>query len=63
MVGVELSFLKHFFLQTELKSDYINMSDILTHPAEADRVSQSFWFLQNNYVFRSRWGLNFNKDS
>ena len=39
------------------------MPDILTHPAEADRVSQSFWFLQNNYVFGGRWGLNFNKDS
>ena len=63
MIGVELSFSKHFFLQTELKSGYINMLDILTQPAEADRVSQSFWFLQNNYVFRSRWGLNFNKDS
>jgi len=63
MVGVELSFSKHFFLHTELKSGYINMLDILTQPAEADRASQSFWFLQNNYVFRSSWGLNFNKDS
>ena len=63
MVGVELSFLKHFFLQTELKSGYINMPDILTHPAGADRASQSFWFLQNNYIFGGRWRLNFNKDS
>ena len=63
MVGIELSFLKHFFLQTELKSGYINMPDILTNPAGADRASQSFWFLQNNYIFGGRWGLNFNKDS
>ena len=63
MVGVELSFLKHFFLQTELKSGYINMPDILTNPAGADRASQSFWFLQNNYIFGGRWRLNFNKDS
>lgn len=63
MVGVELSFLKHFFLQTELKSGYINMPDILTQPVGADRASQSFWFLQNNYIFGGRWRLNFNKDS
>jgi len=39
LVGVELSFLKHFFLQTELKLGYINMLDILIHPAGADRAS------------------------
>ena len=63
MVGIELSFLKHFFLQTELKSGYINMPDILTPPAETDRASQSFRFLQNSYVFGGRWRLNFNKGS
>ena len=45
-VGLNFTFLKHFFIQTELKGGYINMNDIKTTESSADSASQEFWFLQ-----------------
>ena len=45
-VGLNFTFLKHFFIQTELKGGYINMNDIKTTQSSADSASQEFWFLQ-----------------
>ncbi|MFD2891341.1 hypothetical protein ACFS5J_04860 [Flavobacterium chuncheonense] len=44
--GLNFTFFKHFFIQTELKGGYINMNDIRTTEDSADRASQDFWFLQ-----------------
>lgn len=45
-VGLNFTFLKHFFIQTELKGGYINMNDIKTTQSSTDSASQEFWFLQ-----------------
>jgi hypothetical protein len=44
--GLNFTFFKHFFIQTELKGGYIDMNDIRTTEDSADRASQDFWFLQ-----------------
>lgn len=44
--GLNFTFFKHFFIQTELKGGYINMNDIKTTKSSADSASQEFWFLQ-----------------
>jgi len=45
-VGLNFTFFKHFFIQTELKGGYINMNDIRTTNDTADSASQKFFFLQ-----------------
>lgn len=44
--GLNITFFKHFFIQTDLKGGYINMNDIRTTINASDRASQSFFFLQ-----------------
>ncbi|WP_418263406.1 hypothetical protein [Flavobacterium faecale] len=46
-VGLNFTFFKHFFIQTEAKGGYINMSDIRTSRHLSDRASQEFFFLQS----------------
>lgn len=48
--GLNLTFLKYFFVQAELKGGYINMPDIRTTHDKADSASQHFNFLQKNLV-------------
>ncbi|WP_428224880.1 hypothetical protein [Flavobacterium sp.] len=50
-IGLNLTFFKYFFIQTELKGGYINMPDIRTTYDPADRASQDFWFLQRIIAF------------
>lgn len=50
-VGLNLTFFKHYFIQTELKGGYINMNDIRTTHDEADKASQHFLFLQRIIAF------------
>lgn len=50
-VGVNITFFKHFFIQSELKAGYINMGDIRTTSSSADSASQEFFFLQKIIVF------------
>ena len=50
-VGLNFTFFKYFFVQTELKGGYINMPDIRTTNDPADRASQHFMFLQRIVTF------------
>jgi hypothetical protein len=50
-VGLNITFFKHFFLQTELKGGYINMNDIRTTHDSSDKASQQFWFFQRIIAF------------
>ncbi len=51
VVGVNFSFLKYFFVQSELKGGYINMPDVRTTNSESDKASQDFFFSQIMIVF------------
>lgn len=45
--GLNFTFFKYFFIQTELKGGYINMNDIRTSYDRNDRAKQHFWFVQS----------------
>jgi hypothetical protein len=49
--GLNVTVYKHFYIQTELKGGYINMSDIRTSWDPADRASQHFLFFQKIIAF------------
>lgn len=56
-VGLNITFLKHFFIQSDVKFGYINMSDIRTTKSASDSASQSFTFIENTIVFGGRFRL------
>ena len=56
VVAINFTFYEVFFIQSELKGGYINMTDIRTTMDIADSGSQSFLFSQLNIVF----GVSFN---
>ncbi|MGV3697883.1 hypothetical protein [Flavobacterium sp.] len=45
-VGLNFTFFKHYFIQTELKGGYIDMHDIRTTHSASDKASQHFTFFQ-----------------
>ena len=49
--GLNFTFFKHFYLQTEIKGGYINMPDIRTTQSTTDRASQEFFFFQKIIAF------------
>ena len=49
--GINITFLKHFYVQGELKGGYINMPDIRTTADPVDRASQEFFFFQKIIAF------------
>lgn len=49
--GLTFTFFKHYFIQTELKTGYIQMNDIRTTFDAADKAQQNFWFFQNMIAF------------
>ena len=49
--GINITFLKHFYVQGELKGGYINMPDIRTTNDPADSASQDFFFFQRIIAF------------
>jgi hypothetical protein len=55
--SVQLSFFKHFFIQSEIKAGYINMPDIRTTMHESDKASQHFEFFQYNILFGGQFKL------
>ena len=55
VLGLNFTFYRYFFLQTEFKGGYFNMPDVRTTQSTADKASQHFFFLQYNYLF----GFNF----
>ncbi len=50
-VGLNVTFFKHYFIQTELKAGYIDMNDIRTTFDANDKASQNFFFLQKIIAF------------
>jgi hypothetical protein len=57
VAGLNISFLKHFYIQTEYKIGYINMPDIRTSLSASDTASQSFYFFQNNIIIGGKFRL------
>ncbi len=45
-IGLNFTFFKHFFIETDLKGGYINMPDIRTTSNTAESASQHFRYLQ-----------------
>lgn len=45
--GLNFTFFKHFFVQTEVKGGYIEMNNIRTTQFKSDKAAQNFWFLQS----------------
>lgn len=60
VVGLNVTFFKYFFVQSEFKGGFISMPDIRTTMSKTDKASQSFFFTQLNIVFGAT--LNFKKD-
>jgi len=58
VVGVNISFFKWFFIQSELKGGFIHMPDIRTTIDKTDQASQSFFFSQLNIVFGATINLS-----
>ncbi|HMT30206.1 MAG TPA: hypothetical protein PKD91_13090 [Bacteroidia bacterium] len=56
-VGLNITFFKHFFLQSELKGGYINMPDIRVTSNKNDQAKQHFYFLQSNFVIGANFWL------
>lgn len=56
-VGLNITFLKHFFIQTDLKGGYIYMPSIRTTNTSIDNASQSFYFLQNNILIGGKFKI------
>jgi hypothetical protein len=49
--AIKYSFLKHFFIQSELKGGFIHMPDIRTTAFKIDKASQHFFFTELAIVF------------
>ena len=49
--GLNVTFFKHFYIQTEVKGGYINMPDIQTTHSDTDSASQEFFFFQKIIAF------------
>lgn len=55
--GLNVGFLKHFFIQSNIKVGYINMQDIRTTNDSSDSASQHFTFFENMYVFGAKFNV------
>jgi hypothetical protein len=55
VAGLNISVLKHFYIQTEYKIGYINMPNIKTSVSAVDTASQSFYFFQNNIIIGGKF--------
>jgi len=53
VVGLNLTFFKRVFIQSELKGGFIDMPDIRTTKFDADRAAQHFWYVQSNILIGS----------
>jgi len=56
-VGLNLTFFKHFYLQTDFKLGYIDMQDIRITKNTSDKASQHFYFYETTYTFGYRFRL------
>ncbi|QVY67584.1 hypothetical protein JOP69_17100 [Polaribacter sp. Q13] len=57
VVGIDLTFFKYFYIQSDLKFGYINMPDVQTTYNPNDGASQSFTFFQRNILIGGRFRI------
>ncbi len=57
-VGLNLTFFKHFFLQSDFKYGYINMNNIRTTQSSSDSASQHFTFFERTIMLGGRFRLS-----
>jgi hypothetical protein len=50
-VGLNVTFGRYFFIQSDMKGGFINMPDIRTTEFPSDRAAQHFFFWQGNLLF------------
>lgn len=55
--GLNLTFFKYFFIQSDLKYGYINMPNIRTTYNPADTASQNFTFFEKTIVFGAKFNI------
>lgn len=55
--GLNLTFFKYFFVQSDLKYGYIKMPNIRTTESTEDKASQSFTFFQKTIVFGAKFNI------
>jgi hypothetical protein len=48
--GINITFFKHFFIQSEVKGGLVDMPDIRTTMSAVDKADQRFWFAQLNAI-------------
>ena len=54
-VGLDVTFFRHFYLASNLKTGFINMPDIRTTSSAKDHAAQKFGFLQGNFLLGCRF--------
>ena len=57
VIAINLNY-KRYFIQSELKGGFINMSDVRTTNNSADKASQHFFFSQANFLIGVTFRLN-----
>jgi hypothetical protein len=57
MAGLNIEFYKHFFIQSEFKTGFINLPDVHTTNSEFDKALQHFFFSQVNILFGATFNL------
>lgn len=58
--GINITFFKRFFIQSELKGGWINLPNVRTTASSSDSAKQNFFFLQRNIVFGGIFNLTKN---
>lgn len=53
--GLDVNLWNLFFLRSEVKEGYINMSSIRTTKSSDDKAHQAFWFAELTYTFGFNW--------
>lgn len=58
ILGLNVTFLKRFFIQTEFKTGFIDLPNIRTTASSSDSAKQNFFFFQRNIVFGGIFNLS-----
>ncbi|UAM99951.1 hypothetical protein K8354_09170 [Polaribacter litorisediminis] len=54
---MNITFLKHFFVQADVKEGFVNISDIKINTNAADSDSKDSLFLQKNILIGSKFRI------
>ena len=57
-IGLNFKFLKHFYIQSEIRGGYVNMPNVRTTYSPKDFAKQQFFYSQANILFGAFWNLN-----